>query len=113
MRCAVGFKPAAATWSRHGHIQPMPCRAQPSTICGSVHCSRTVAVLSERSAESGGDAMDTEQRTHTRAREVGIIDEPRRIGKAQHFGEMRDRARALLSADHREVRLMTVQPREK
>ncbi len=45
--------PAFATWSRHGAIRPMPCRAQPSMIAAIVHCARTVAVLSDNSAGSG------------------------------------------------------------
>ena len=53
MRSAVSLSPAAATWSRQGEMPRMPCRAQPSMICGSVHCCRTVAVLSDSSAGSG------------------------------------------------------------
>src|SRR5512144_1677416 len=93
-------------------MRPMPCRTQPATISGSVHCCRTVAALSESSAESGIDAVRGEQRAHPRARKLSVADQARRIGEAEHAREMRDRARALLPADQREVRLVAVQPRE-
>ena len=57
MRSAHSLSPAAATWSRHGEMPRMPCRAQPSMICGSVHCCRTVAVLSDSRLASGSFTM--------------------------------------------------------
>src|SRR6266545_3741049 len=93
-------------------MRPIPCRTQPSMMSGSDHCLRTVAVLSESSDGSGIDAVKGEKRSHPRGGELRIAEQTGGIGQPEYRGEMHDRARALLSADHREMRLMTVQPRE-
>ena len=75
-RCARGRW--RATWSRHGEIARMPCRAQASMMLSSVPAPRRVAVLIESqrwSAEksriaapaSGGDAVQRQQLAHARA----------------------------------------------
>ena len=42
-------------------------------------------------------------------RKLGIAQHPRLVGKAEQLGEMHDRARALLAADHREMILQPVE----
>src|SRR6266550_1753612 len=111
----------------------MPWRAQAAMISGSVHWTRTVAVLSASRSESGGvtgppgsaprrasglprlwrscvDTVDREQRAHARRGKIGIAQQTRGIGEAEQLGKMDDAARALLATDHREVRLVAVQP---
>src|SRR5437773_10072274 len=91
-------------------------------ISGSFHCARTVAVLSDNRSGSGllikplgwssGDAVQRQQRTHATSREIRIAQQARSVGEPEEFREMNDAARALLPADHREVRLMAIQPSE-
>src|SRR5947207_12645763 len=91
-------------------------------ISGSFHCARTVAVLSDNRSGSGllikplgwssVDAVQRQQRTHATSREIRIAQQARSVGEPEEFREMNDAARALLPADHREVRLMAVEPSE-
>ena len=45
-------------------------------------------------------------------RELGLLEQAGAVGETEDAGEVRQRARALLAADHREVRLVAVQPGE-
>src|SRR5437016_5483132 len=124
MRCAVSLRPVAATWSRQGAMPRMLCCTQPAMISGSFHCTRTVAVLSDSKSVSGlliseldldcssVDAVQREQRAHPRSREIRVAQQTCAVGQPKELGQVNDAARALLAADHREVRLMTVQPCE-
>src|SRR5882672_4444713 len=49
---------------------------------------------------------------HPGCGELGIAQQPGRIGKTESFREIYDRARRLLAADHDEMPLVAVQPRE-
>src|SRR5258706_14973957 len=49
---------------------------------------------------------------HPGCGEFGIAQQPGRIRKAESFREIYDRARRLLAADHDEMPLVAVQPRE-
>src|SRR6187455_995796 len=120
----VRSRPIAWTWSRHGEIARMPCRRHASMIVSSVPAPRSVAVLIESqrwsqeksrtaSVARPGSAVDSVQReqvAHARHRELGLLDQAGAIGEAKDLGEVRQRASALLAADHREMRLVTVQP---
>src|SRR5690242_17267915 len=85
-------------------------------ISGSDHCARTVAVLSERRSGSGSDmrspldSVHGQERSHPRYREVRIAQQPCLIGEPEHIAEMQHATRALLAADHREMRLMAIEP---
>ena len=56
--------------------------------------------------------MQRQQLPHPRHRELGLLEQAGRVGEAEGLGEVQQRARALLAADHREVRLVAVQPGE-
>src|SRR5437773_1421408 len=58
------------------------------------------------------DSMQGKQRAHPRRSEFRITQQSRGAGQTKELGQMYDAARALLAADHREVRLMAVEPRE-
>jgi hypothetical protein len=74
----------------------MPCRASPAMISGSFHCARSVAVLIDSSEGSGGfmaglslDAVNREQRAHSRNGQLGVAQQVGGIGEPEQFGEMR------------------------
>src|SRR5262245_24758748 len=111
-------RPTAATWSRHGLIAAMPCRAQASMISRRPACLRTVAVLTDssdgpavRSRIAGlrRRAADSQYRLHARRGALGIAEEPSLVGQPEQLGEVQGRARALLAADHGEMVLVAVE----
>src|SRR6187399_1680247 len=101
-------------------------RTHASMIVSSVPAPRSVAVLIEsqrwsreksRTAMvdkrgSAVDAVQREQVAHARDRELGLLDQAGAVGEAEDLGEVAEGARALLAADHGEVRLVAVQPGE-
>jgi hypothetical protein len=56
--------------------------------------------------------MHREQLGDPCRRHVGIVQHARLVGHAKEFGEMQQRARALLPADHQEMILQSVEPSE-
>ena len=54
--------------------------------------------------------MHREQLAHARRGEVGIVQHARLVGEPEQFGEMQQRARAFLPADHDEMVLQAVEP---
>ena len=118
---AIVSSPTAATWSRHGEIARMPCaRARLDDPVERATAPRTVAVLidSQRwSAEKSRiDRAQLDRRAAPAAcfmrrdGELGLLEQAGRVGEAEQLGEVRQRARALLAADHREVLLVAVEP---
>src|SRR5215813_14752484 len=55
------------------------------------------------------DAGDGEHPAHARRGELGVAQQARAVHQHELLGEMHDRARALLAADHPEVRLVAVE----
>src|SRR6185437_16635615 len=123
--CAASATPIAWSWSRHGEMPGMPARAMPSIAWRKSHCARTVAVLIERkrvprvrsritrqglyAVASRVDPVHAEHGAHAGESEVGIGEQAGGIGEAEKLGQMGQRARALLAADHGEVALMAVE----
>src|SRR5438046_3125965 len=117
MRDAVSLRPASATWSRHGEMPRMPSAAQPAMMSGSFHCARTVAVLMDSSPGSGVEiiasapaAVQGAQRLHPRHCKLGIEEQSSLVGQLEQLREMKQAARALLSADHDEMILASIEP---
>src|SRR5512141_258158 len=95
-------------------------------ICSRFHCARTVAVLIDKSSERGEDmglgtpcdplpgfdAVQGEERAHACNGDVGIAQQARSIGELEQLDEMEQAACALLAADHGEMPLMAVEPRQ-
>ena len=104
-----------------------PGATHASMIVSSVPAPRSVAVLiesqrwsAEKSRTAVGARLGTQpsmpcsaSRWRMRATaSSGCSSRPARVGEAEDLGEVAERARALLAADHREVRLVAVQPGE-
>src|SRR5215203_946146 len=98
------------------------CRAHASTMATRSPCRRTVAVLIESQRwsceksrilcwfmKSGLDPARGQYNTHAVYREIGIAQQPGRVGQAENIRKMQRRARTFLAADHGEVILMAVQ----
>ncbi len=128
MRCADSFRPAAATWSRHGAIARIPRRAQPATISGNLHCVRTRRGVDRQQIGIGRPfvgrrrstgprqppaAMQRQQRLHPGAGERRIGEQARHVGEAEKLDQMQQIARTLLSPDHHEMILPSVEPSQK
>src|SRR5262245_7488833 len=110
--------PTAATWSRHGLIAAMPCRAQASTISGRPPCLRTVAVLTDSSdgplarsriGRLRRHAADGQYRLHACRCALGVAEQAGLVGQPEELGEVQGRARALLAADHCEMVLVAIE----
>src|SRR5258708_7807693 len=88
------------------------CRASVSMAWRSVRFF-SVAVLIDRKlasrVRSRIDAMHRKDGAHARGRALGIVEQRGGIGEAEELGEVDERARALLTADHGEVALVTVE----
>src|SRR5688572_20388991 len=119
MARAARSRPTAATWSRHGLIAAMPCRAQASMISRSPACLRTVAVLTDSSdgpalrsriARLQRHAADGQYGLHARRGALGVAEQARLVGQPEQLGEVQGRAGAFLAADHGEMVLMAVEP---
>ena len=121
IRAPASFGPSAWTCSRQGAMPEMPWRTQPSAAWRRSHCSRTVAVLSEsQRSEPARSRMLRPLRLPPRAppgpcacarRPLRLGEQARGIGEAEQLGQMQQRARALLAADHDEMVLMAVEVR--
>src|ERR1051326_2517187 len=68
------------------------------------------SVSAPKPALSLFNSMHREQLFHARACKLRIGEQSRRVGEAEELGEMQDRARRLLPADHDEMLLVAVQP---
>src|SRR4051794_27995123 len=97
----------------------MPSAAQPAMMSGSFHWARTVAVLMDSRPGSGVGiiasapaAVQRAQRVHARHRKVRIEQQARPVGQLEQLRKMQQAARALLSADHHEMILASVEPGE-
>ena len=93
----------------------MPRRAQASMMAGRASCLRTVAVFIDRSERSPSSVAHqaipcTASTALMRApREIGIAQQAGAVGEAEQLRKMRERAGALLAADHDEVVLQAVE----
>src|SRR5215213_1035029 len=91
----------------------MPARAQPSTACLTLQLL-VVFWLRLRREGSGGEGANSahpghgKHTAHAFGTEIRIRQEPRPVCEDEEFGEVDDRACALLSPDHPEVILVAV-----
>src|SRR6476661_5167166 len=107
-------RPISPTWSRQGAIAGIPWRRQASTAWRRSNCSRTVARLIDRPSAFTVrrrlvNAADGEHVAHAPGGNVGIAEDAGGVGEAEQFGEMDERAGALLAANHDEMVLQAVQ----
>ena len=118
MRAASARGRPPATWSRHGAMARMPCRAQASMICV------RVALLAHRRGVDRQPAMIVREIAHQRStprsrRARAFMRRVAQLGIAQagrpasarrnSSARCSSRARALLAADHGEMILMAVE----
>jgi hypothetical protein len=57
-------------------------------------------------------AVDAEERAHPHGRDVRVAEQPGGVGEAEQLRQVDEAARALLPADHREMRLVAIEPRQ-
>src|SRR5215210_7984989 len=91
----------------------MPARAQPSTACLTLQLLVVFWLRLRREASGGEDANSAhpghgKHAAHAFGTEIRIRQESRPVGEDEEFGEVHDRACALLSPDHPEVILVAV-----
>src|SRR5215210_1408015 len=92
----------------------MPARAQPSTACLTLQLLVVFWLRLSREA-SGGDCANSahpgngKHAAHAFGAEIRVRQESRPVGEDEEFGEVHDRACALLTPDHPEVLLVAAQ----